>query len=45
MADPDLYAKPKEFQQTMEALNAAQTDLKDLMQRWEKLAAEVEALA
>ena len=45
MAAPDLYGKPKEFQQTMEALNKAQTELKSLMERWEKLAAEVEALA
>ncbi len=45
MADPDLYNRPKEFQKTMEALNAAQAELKGLMQRWERLAAEVEALA
>ncbi|WP_420456947.1 ABC-F family ATP-binding cassette domain-containing protein [Rubrivirga sp.] len=45
MADPDLYNRPAEFQKTMEALNAAQADLKELMQRWERLAAEVEALA
>ena len=45
MADPDLYAKPAEFQKTMEALTAAKAELKELMGRWEKLAAEVEALA
>ena len=45
MADPDLYAKPAEFQQTMEKLQAAQAELKALMARWETLAAEVEALA
>ncbi len=45
MADPDLYAKPKEFQQTMEAVQKAQAELKSLYKRWETLAAEVEALA
>ncbi len=45
MADPDLYARPAEFQQTMAALAAAQAELKSLMERWERLAAEVEALA
>ena len=45
MADPDLYARPKEFQQTMEAMQAAQAELKSLYKRWEALAAEVEALA
>ena len=44
MADPDLYAQPKEFQKTLEALNAAKAELKGLMARWEKLAAEVDAL-
>ncbi|PAP78088.1 ABC-F family ATP-binding cassette domain-containing protein [Rubrivirga marina] len=45
MADPDLYAKPAEFQTTMERLQKAQSELKALMGRWERLAAEVEALA
>ena len=45
MADPDLYAKPKEFQETMEAVQKAQAELKDLYKRWETLAAQVEALA
>jgi len=45
MADPDLYAKPAEFQKTMERLQTAQTELKALMGRWEQLAEEVEALA
>jgi ATP-binding cassette subfamily F protein 3 len=45
MADPDLYAKPAEFQKTMERLQTAQTELKALMGRWERLAEEVEALA
>ncbi|WP_412060311.1 ABC-F family ATP-binding cassette domain-containing protein [Rubrivirga sp. IMCC45206] len=45
MADPDLYNRPAEFQKTMEALAAAQAELKGLMARWETLAAEVEALA
>ncbi|MGB3544630.1 ABC-F family ATP-binding cassette domain-containing protein [Rubrivirga sp.] len=45
MADPNLYADPKAFQKTAEQLSAAQKELKALMGRWEKLAAEVEALA
>ena len=45
MADPDLYAKPAEFQTTMQRLQKAQAELKALMGRWERLAAEVEALA
>ncbi len=45
MADPDLYAKPKEFQKTMEAMQAAEVELKALYKRWERLAAQVEALA
>ena len=44
MADPDLYAKPKEFQETMAAVQAVQSELKGLYKRWETLAAEVEAL-
>ena len=45
MADPGLYADPKAFQKTADQLAAAQKELKALMKRWEKLAAEVEALA
>ena len=45
MADPELYARPKEFQQTMEAVQKAQAELKALYKRWETLAAEVEAMA
>ena len=45
MADPDLYARPKEFQETMEAVQAVQAELKGLYARWERLAAEVEAMA
>ncbi|MEM0960946.1 MAG: ATP-binding cassette domain-containing protein, partial [Bacteroidota bacterium] len=44
MADPELYAKPAEFQKTMAKLTKAQTELKESMDRWERLAAEVEAL-
>ncbi|MEM6287052.1 MAG: ABC-F family ATP-binding cassette domain-containing protein [Bacteroidota bacterium] len=44
MADPELYAKPAEFQKTMETLQATEAELKALYQRWEKMAAEVEAL-
>ena len=44
MADPDLYARPDEFQATMGRLQAAQAELKALMGRWEKLAGEVETL-
>ena len=44
MADPELYAKPDEFQKTMAALQKAQAELKARMGRWERLAAEVEAL-
>ena len=44
MADPELYAKPKEFQQTMETLQATEAELKRLYARWETMAAEVEAL-
>ena len=44
MADPDLYAKPKEFERTMAALTTAKADLKALYKRWERLAAQVEAL-
>ena len=44
MADPDLYAKPKEFERTMAALQTAKADLKALYKRWERLAAQVEAL-
>ena len=45
MADPDLYARPREFQETMEAVQKAQAELKSLYKRWETLAAEVEAMA
>ena len=45
MADPDLYAQPKQFQETMEAVQAVQAELKTLYKRWETLAAEVEALS
>ena len=45
MADPDLYAKPKEFQQTMQTLQAAEAELKRLYKQWETMAAEVESLA
>ena len=45
MADPALYADATAFQKTADQLAAAQKELKGLMQRWEKLAAEVEALA
>ncbi len=44
MADPDLYAKPKEFQATMDEVASVQSELKGLYKRWETLAAEVEAL-
>ena len=44
MADPDLYAKPKEFERTMATLTAAKADLKGLYKRWERLASQVEAL-
>ena len=44
MADPELYARPKEFQETMDAVQAVQAELKGLYKRWEKLAAEVESL-
>ena len=44
MADPDLYAKPKEFERTMASLQAAKADLKGLYKRWERLASQVEAL-
>ena len=45
MAEPDLYAQPKAFQETMEAVQAAQAELKGLYARWERLAAQVERLA
>ena len=45
MADPDLYARPAEFQKTMAAHGAARAELTALMKRWERLAAQVEALA
>ncbi len=45
MSDPDLYARPAEFQKTMEAVQAVQTELKGLYQRWERLAAQVEKMA
>ena len=45
MADPDLYAKPDAFQATMETMQAVEAELKGLYKRWEKLAAQVEALA
>ena len=44
MADPELYAKPDEFQKTMATLQTAQADLKALYKRWERLASQVEAL-
>ena len=44
MADPDLYAKPEEFERTMAALTTAKADLKALYKRWERLASQVEAL-
>ena len=45
MADPELYAKPDAFQATMAALQAVEGELKELYARWERLAAQVEALA
>ncbi|MEO0560431.1 MAG: hypothetical protein AAF170_19865, partial [Bacteroidota bacterium] len=45
MADPELYAKPAEFQRTMETLQTTEKELRALYGRWETFAAEVEALA
>ena len=45
MADPELYAKPAEFQTTMETMQAVEAELKGLYTRWERLASQVEALA
>ncbi|NNF57987.1 MAG: ABC-F family ATP-binding cassette domain-containing protein [Rhodothermaceae bacterium] len=45
LADPDLYNRPKVFQQTMAEFNAAQAALADLMRQWEQLAVEVDALS
>ena len=44
MADPGLYAEPKEFERTMADLQTAKADLKGLYKRWERLASQVEAL-
>ena len=44
MADPDLYNRPKDFQTTMATLQSAKAEVASLMKRWERLAAEVEAL-
>ncbi|GAB5537345.1 MAG: ABC-F family ATP-binding cassette domain-containing protein [Rubricoccaceae bacterium] len=45
MADPELYAKPAEFQKTMQTMQTTEAELKALYSRWETFAAEVEALA
>ena len=43
MADPELYARPAEFQETMERFAAVEADIKALYARWESLAAQAEA--
>ena len=44
LADPALYARPGDFAATTKKHEAAAAELSDLMGRWERLAAQVEAL-
>ena len=43
LAEPDFYQQTEAFQQTMQAFGAIESEMKDLMKRWEDAAAKLEA--
>jgi ATP-binding cassette subfamily F protein 3 len=43
LAEPDFYQQAEAFQKTMQAFAAVETEMKDLMKRWEDAAAKLEA--